>query len=294
MYLSLILAGIKALCRPYVTPYCLAIMALGWTGETLPPQLNGGTKLKPVKNYIQEPSIPLGSSIRLITGSALREISRLDGFLVRNTLQGHSSSVWSVSFSPDGRTIGSASGDGVVKLWDLDGRELQTLEGHSDSVYSVSFSPDGQMLASASADGVIKFWDISGQELQILEGHSKGVHSVSFSPDGQTLASASFDRTVKLWDLDGRELQTLEGHSDLVYSVSFSPDGQTLASASGDGTVKLWDLERTESQTLRGHSRWVRSVSFNSDSLGTTGPTEIVRTQLIPLDLPSSIKEITP
>ncbi|MGD1907522.1 MAG: WD40 repeat domain-containing protein, partial [Leptolyngbyaceae cyanobacterium] len=99
-------------------------------------------------------------------------------------------------------TIASTSGDGTVKLWDRQGRELQTLAGHTATVWSMRFSPDGQTIASASNDGTVKLWDRQGRELQTLEGHTDGVWSVSFSPDGQTLASASDDGTVKLWSFN--------------------------------------------------------------------------------------------
>ena len=149
-----------------------------------------------------------------------------------------------MAFSPDGKTLVSASGDEIVKLWDAgSGVLLQTLEGHSDSVYAVAFSPDGKTLASASGDKTVKLWDAgSGVLLQTLEGHKYSVNAVAFLPDGKTLASASDDNTVKLWDAgSGVLLQTLEGHSSSVRAVAFSPDGKTLASASSDKIVKLWD-----------------------------------------------------
>ncbi|NEQ33304.1 MAG: hypothetical protein F6K04_20285, partial [Leptolyngbya sp. SIO4C5] len=187
------------------------------------------------------------------------------GYREKNQLSGHQGSVNNLGFSPDGKTLAVASGDGTVKLWDRDGTLLNTLEGHNVGVLSVSFGPDGNTLASGSEDGMVKLWDKDGTLLNTLEGHRGRVLSVSFSLDGNTLASGSEDGMVKLWDKDGTLLNTLEGHRDSVWSVSFSPDGNTLASGSSDGTVKLWDKDGTLLTTLEGHRGWVLSVSFSPD-----------------------------
>jgi hypothetical protein len=75
-------------------------------------------------------------------------------------LEGHSNSVISVAFSPDGKTLASASADNTIKLWNLQSQKsIATLAGHSDSVFSVAWSPDGKTLASASDDNTIKVWN---------------------------------------------------------------------------------------------------------------------------------------
>ena len=78
------------------------------------------------------------------------------------TLTGHSSSVWSVAFSPDGKTLASGSWDNSIIIWDLaTGKKKLTLTGHSSNVRSVAFSPNGKSLASGSNDNSIIIWDLT-------------------------------------------------------------------------------------------------------------------------------------
>jgi WD40 repeat protein len=117
----------------------------------------------------------------------------------------HSESVASLTFSPDGKTLATASYDKTIKLWDpATGKELLSLYGHTDPVRLIAFSPDGTRLASAGGErnkpGEVKLWDLTtGMEVFAFRGLAAQITALAFSPDGRRLASASLDKSVIVW-----------------------------------------------------------------------------------------------
>lgn len=203
-----------------------------------------------------------GNGIWLYDGVTHQEVARLVG---------HNDSVYSISFSPDGKKLASGDSGGRVYLWDVATGTL--LWGHNpwSSGYraSVSFSPDGKTLASGIRDRVYLSYVATGEYglLQDLHSLRAGIQSVAFSPDGRMSAFGGLDQTVYLLDVaTGRLRHTLEGHTDSVLSVAFSPSGLIVASAGFDKTVRLWNVITGELRhTLEGHTFDVNSVSFRPD-----------------------------
>ena len=87
-------------------------------------------------------------------------MSKLDHLFEHSA--GHTDGVWSVVFSPDGKTLASTSRDTTICLWDVQtGTKLKALKGHARLVYTAVFSPDGKTLASGSSDGTLLLWDLT-------------------------------------------------------------------------------------------------------------------------------------
>ncbi len=123
-------------------------------------------------------------------------------FKFAGVLKGHSTEVFSVTFSPDSKILASASEDAELKLWSVhSGEALHTLEA-SDCVWSMSFSPDSSLLASGNDDGTVQLWSVEdGEMLYTLEGHDAAVFSVNFSPGGEVLTSIDNNERMKSWNL---------------------------------------------------------------------------------------------
>lgn len=164
----------------------------------------------------------------------------------RNRFEGHTQAVRSVIFSPDGKTIVSASNDSTIKLWNLKGQCLQTLTKHEDGVFRVNFSNDGNTLISASNNTLIIWQRQPNGTFKLVKSirDKDKISAVSLSPNGQIIATGSQNIIrLNLFQKDGKLIKTWKEHSDQIRDLSFSPDGQTITSDTVDGIIKIWSVK---------------------------------------------------
>ncbi|MDX2255881.1 MAG: NB-ARC domain-containing protein [Pseudanabaenaceae cyanobacterium bins.39] len=182
-------------------------------------------------------------------------------------LTGHSNRVFSVSLSPDGNLLASASGDRTIRLWNPQtGENIKTLYGHQSWVWKVLFSPDGKLLASGSYDRTIKIWDMqSGECLQTLVGHPSSLLELSFSHDGKELFSCGYQRSAKRWNLaTGECLLSWEADDhDRVWAIAVSPDDRWVVTGGDDRMIKFWDVQTGEClRQFSGHTSQILDLLF--------------------------------
>ncbi len=161
---------------------------------------------------------------------------------------GHHLQITACVFSPDSRTIVSASADGTIRRWDRrSGNQVGSFRGHRGDVKALAYSPGGDRVVSASGDHSLKLWgseDESGLEIAILQGHSDTVFACSFSPDGRRVVSASEDRSLKIWNAaSGAEIchynADVSRISNVTRALAWSPDGRRIALGTSSGEVLL-------------------------------------------------------
>ncbi|XP_069690703.1 WD repeat, SAM and U-box domain-containing protein 1-like [Periplaneta americana] len=186
-------------------------------------------------------------------------------------LEGHTSALMCVRFSPGGNYLASSSLDKTVRVWEVNGNCVAVLEGHSRYVTSCAFSRDSSLLASGSNDKSVMVWNLGGN-LSVDSELVKPCSALShFGNNNGECCNLQEQEVVKQAEVDEntvKVLQRLEEHGGTVNTCAFH-SSVLLASGSGDKMVRLWvrndegRFEESESSPMEGHRYGINQVEFS-------------------------------
>ncbi|KAL2346787.1 hypothetical protein Fmac_000787 [Flemingia macrophylla] len=167
-----------------------------------------------------DPLDTVGPSQDEKTGAAV--LWYTDSLTQKTTLEGHSSLITDVCFSPSMDHLATSSYDKTIRIWDVENPvyPYRMFTGHSAAVMTVDFHPNmNDLVCSCDGDGEIRSWIINSCA-RLFREHTKPVYCVCWDPSGEFLAS---------------------GHTKTVDCVCWDPSGEFLASVSED-SVRVWSL----------------------------------------------------
>jgi len=184
-------------------------------------------------------------------------ILSLESGKTTHRLKGHKGSINAIVFSPDGKTVLSASDDHTLWLWDLkSGKEIRKFTGHNTGVSVVAFSPNGKTAVSGGRDDYsftldenapdpdfsLKLWDVkSGEEIRSFSGHQDTVSTISFSPDGKKILSGGNDYSIRIWNVtSGKEIHPRKSHFSYLEKLAFTAKGRKLIAGYSDNSIRIW------------------------------------------------------
>jgi WD40 repeat protein/DNA-directed RNA polymerase subunit RPC12/RpoP len=188
-------------------------------------------------------------------------------------IDAHDAAITTVVFSPDGKTLASASADRTVKLWNVETRDLRAkLIEHAWTVWSLAFTPDGKYLASGGLDGMLMLWKVKEARLVWAQSHQFPVRAVAFDAEGKNCyftckhpigigpqGGKQFKRLVQkiaFADMkpDGAEARRVVAqqaglHLPTASMMSYvSPDARTIVTTTDgidnfrqDNSMRIWD-----------------------------------------------------
>ena len=187
--------------------------------------------------------------------------------------EGHASGTTGVGFTPDSQRLISVGHDQLVKIWNINTRELLlTLSDHQQPLNASAISPDGQRLATGGIDGTVGLWDLNTQRYLLTLAPprlSLPISCLSFSPDSRTLVAGTGSRHVDsdaspellVYDVASGQIHEAPLAKEYsLFSLQFTPDGKRVLAGNANGAVNVWDTQTWTG--LESNGKWHRDGIF--------------------------------
>jgi WD40 repeat protein len=167
-------------------------------------------------------------------------------------LLGHTGSVYSANWDPEGLRILSSGEDGTARVWDaVSGEILLVLEGHTGAVTTAIWDDEGRYIATAGEDGKVRVWDAdTGREKVLINAHPSEINVMAWSPDGTKLLTGGEDGFIRIWNVSGGVKSIgLSAFDEPVTHAAWNNDGSLVLAGSSLG-AKIINATTSEQQTI--------------------------------------------
>ena len=172
---------------------------------------------------------------------------------------GHTSSIYSLCFSPCGRFLASGGRkDGTVCVWDTaDCQQIAEYIGYGSACMVASYSPEGILRATAISydeicknNAIITVWNLEDKEKLYTTKENIGDHAIVDFSSGSRLVHASGEGGIKVWHI-GKPHAYTSNYQPISFpnTIAFSSDGKTVVAEYREGRrlyshgdVLFWDL----------------------------------------------------
>jgi len=176
--------------------------------------------------------------------------------------QGGNGKISTLAFSPDGKTIASATESGLLLVQDATNGKILSQATTDIDAYDIEYSPDGSVLAitgykTSENKYIIQLWSMSNTQLiAILDDFPEwydAICSLAISSNGSVLAAGFCDYHIMAWDLKNeyKSLGNIVGqYAYECYShcpfptnrTAFMPKSTILASGTDNVGIPLMDV----------------------------------------------------
>jgi mono/diheme cytochrome c family protein len=160
----------------------------------------------------------------------------------------HADTIFDLSVSRDGKQLATASGDKLVKIWELaSGKEITQLE-HPGAILGVGFNTNATEVVTITTEKQLKIWNVKTRESVVtVTSKKRGFNAVAWSADGKLVAASDddgallsyseFKRHSGAQSSDTATERKLGRWSEPLHSVAVSKDGKLIAAGGQDGIV---------------------------------------------------------
>jgi WD40 repeat protein len=179
----------------------------------------------------------------------------------------HRDGLTSVCFSPDGKTILTASRDTTARLWDaLSGKPIGQPLTHQRQLRRALFLSGTPYVLTVCTDGLVRVGDPkSGALLPKREiANPDTINSIAVSAGGKYFATGSVDGTIRVWDSKNFS-QACELHqAENVHTLAFHPSDETLLLSVSGKTAALWRVPDAILRFECKHEDEINAAAFDS------------------------------